>query len=249
VELAAGLSLLAVLLAAYIKGVIGFGFPTVSTPILALFLEPRAAIVVLILPNLVMDGIQMIRKPGLVDTLRRHAILLLFGIGGTFLGTQFLVWVSSQKLLLILGTFVLVFVAVNVGQLSFRLPPSLEPYLSPPIGLFAGVLGGVTNVPGLPLVLYFYALGMSKDEFIRSIAFSFLVYKCAQFGSVIYFGLLTWQLFGLSVLLTAGGLGAFWFGLRTQDRVDQVTFNRFVLGFLGVIGVWLVVRAVGSTLR
>jgi uncharacterized membrane protein YfcA len=81
---AAGLSLLAVLLASYIKGVIGFGFPTVSTPIVALFLEPRAAIAILILPNLVMDGIQMIRKPGLLDTLRRHAILLLFGIGGTF---------------------------------------------------------------------------------------------------------------------------------------------------------------------
>ncbi len=242
---AAGLSLLAVLLAAYIKGVIGFGFPTVSTPIVALFLEPRAAIVILILPNLVMDGIQTIRKPGLLDTLRRHGILLLFGIGGTFLGTQFLVWVSSQKLLLILGAFVLVFVAVNVGQLSFRVPPRLERYLSPPIGLFAGVLGGVTNVPGLPLVLYFYALGISKDEFIRSIAFSFLVYKTAQFGSVIYFGLLTWPLFGLSVLLTAGGLGAFWFGLRTQDRVDQVTFNRVVLGVLGFLGVWLVIRAVG----
>lgn len=243
--MAAGLSLLAVLLASYIKGVIGFGFPTVSTPIVALFLEPRAAIAILILPNLVMDGIQMIRKPGLLDTLRRHAILLLFGIGGTFLGTQFLVWVSSQKLLLILGAFVLVFVAVNLGQLSFRVPPRLERYLSPPIGLFAGVLGGVTNIPGLPLVLYFYALGMSKDEFIRSIAFSFLVYKTAQFGSVIYFGLLTWPLFGLSVQLTAGGLGAFWFGLRTQDRVDQVTFNRVVLGFLGLLGVWLVIRAVG----
>lgn len=242
---AAGLSLLAVLLAAYIKGVIGFGFPTVSTPIVALFLEPRAAIAILILPNLVMDGIQTIRKPGLLDTLRRHGILLLFGIGGTILGTQFLVWVSSQKLLLILGAFVLVFVAVNVSQLSFRVPPRLERYLSPPIGLFAGVLGGVTNVPGLPLVLYFYALGMSKDEFIRSIVFSFLVYKTAQFGSVIYFGLLTWPLFGFSVLVTAGGLGAFWFGLRTQDRVDQVTFNRVVLGVLGFLGVWLVIRAVG----
>lgn len=241
----AELSLLAVLLAAYIKGVIGFGFPTVSTPIVALFLEPRAAIAVLIFPNLVMDGIQTIRKPGLLDTLRRHAILLLFGIGGTFLGTQFLVWVSSQRLLLILGALVLVFVAVNVSQLSFRVPPRLERYFSPPIGLFAGVLGGVTNIPGLPLVLYFYALGMSKDEFIRTIAFSFLVYKTAQFGSVIYFGLLTWPLFGLSVLVTAGGLGAFWFGLKTQDRVEQVTFNRIVLGFLGFLGIWLVIRAVG----
>ena len=241
---APGLSLLAVLLASYIKGVIGFGFPTISTPIVALFLDPRTAIVVLIFPNLVMDGIQTVRKSGLLDTLKRHAMLLLFGIGGTFLGTQLLVWFSSQKLLLILGAFVLVFVAVNVSRVSFRVPLGLERYLSPPIGLFAGVLGGVTNVPGLPLVLYFYALGMGKDEFIRSTAFAFLVYKTAQFGSVMYFGLLTWPLFGLSLLATALGLGAFWLGLKTQDRVDQVTFNRVVLGFLAFLGIWLVIRAV-----
>jgi uncharacterized membrane protein YfcA len=85
---------------------------------------------------------------------------------------------------------------------------------------------------------------MGKDEFIRSIAFSFLVYKTAQFGSVMYFGLLTWPLFGLSLLATALGLGAFWLGLKTQDRVDQVTFNRVVLGFLAFLGIWLVIRAV-----
>ena len=242
---AAGLSLLAVLLASYIKGVIGFGFPTVSTPFLALFMDLRTAIVVLIFPNIVFDGIQAFRKPGLVDTLRRHWILYLCGIGGTFLGTQFLVWVSSQKLLLILGAFVLAFVALNVSRFKPRVAPSLERYLSPPIGLFAGVLGGVTNVPGTPLTIYFYALGMGKDEFIRSIAFSFLVYKTAQFASVIYFGLLTWPLFGVSVVATGLGLGAFWLGLMTQDRVDQVTFNRVVLGFLTLIGAWLIVRGVG----
>ena len=241
---ALGLSVLAVLLASYIKGAIGFGFPAISTPLLALFVDLRTAIVVLILPNLVMDGIQTLRKPGLLETLRRHWVLYLCGIGGTYLGTQFLVWFPSEKLLLILGVVVLVFVAVNVSRVSFRVPLGLERYLSPPIGLFAGVLGGVTNVPGTPLVLYFYALGMGKDEFIRSIALSFLVYKVAQLASVIYFGLLTWPLLGLSVLATALGLGAFWLGLKTQDRVDQVTFNRAVLGFLGLLGVWLVIRAV-----
>jgi uncharacterized membrane protein YfcA len=241
---ALGLSLLAVLLASYIKGVIGFGFPAISTPFLALFVDLRTAIVVLIFPNLVMDGIQTLRKPGLLETLRRHWVLYLCGIGGTYLGTQFLVWFPSEKLLLILGIFMLVFVAVNVSRLRFRVAPHLERFLSPPLGLFAGVLGGVTNVPGTPLVLYFYALGMGKDEFIRSIALSFLVFKTAQFTSVIYFRLLTWPLFGLSVLATTLGLGAFWLGLKTQDRVNQVTFNRVVLGFLAILGIWLVIRGV-----
>lgn len=240
----AGLSLLAVVLASYIKGVIGFGFPTIATPLLALFVDLRTAIVVLILPNIVFDAIQTVRKPGLLLTLRRHAVLYFFGIAGTFLGTQILVWVSSKKLLLILGVFVVVFVALNVTRWRPRVAPSLERYLSPPIGLFCGVLGGVTNVPGTPLTIYFYTLGMDKNEFIRSIACSFLVYKVAQFASVIYFSLLTWHLLGLSVLATGLGLGAFWLGLKTQDRVDQVTFNRVVLGFLALLGTWLVIRSI-----
>ena len=67
--------------------------------------------------------------------------------------------------------------------------------------------------------------------------------RAACLGAV--FHLLTWRLFGLSVLATALALGAFWLGLKTQDRVDQVTVNRVVLGLLGVLGIWLVIRAVG----
>lgn len=240
---AQALSLLGVLLASYIKGAIGFGFPTIATPILALFVDLRTAIVLLILPNIMMDAIQALRKPGLLATLRRHRFLYLCGIGGMFVGTQLLVWLSSEKLLLILGVVVLVFVTVNVSRLSFDVAPGLERYVSPPVGLFCGVLGGVTNVPGTPLVLYFYALGMDKAEFIRSIAFSFLIYKVTQLASVTYFGLLTWSLVGLSLSAAALALGAFWLGLKTQDRVDQVTFNRVVLGFLAILGIWLIVRA------
>jgi len=33
-------------------------------------------------------------------------------------------------------------------------------------GFVAGVVGGITNVPGTPLAMYFYALGMSKTDFL-----------------------------------------------------------------------------------
>jgi uncharacterized membrane protein YfcA len=32
-------------------------------------------------------------------------------------------------------------------------------------------------------------------------------------------------------------------GLRLQDRLDQRTFNRAVLVFLGALGAWLLVRS------
>jgi len=37
-------------------------------------------------------------------------------------------------------------------------------------------------------------------------------------------------------------LGAFALGLKVQDRLEQRTFNRALLGFLVLFGVWLVAR-------
>jgi uncharacterized membrane protein YfcA len=47
----------------------------------------------------------------------------------------------------------------------------------------------------------------------------------------------------MSTVLIAVALGGFAVGLRVQDRLDQRTFNRAVLVFLAVLGVWLLVRA------
>jgi uncharacterized membrane protein YfcA len=241
--MATALGIAGILLASFIKGAIGFGFPAVSTPLLALVMDVKQAVAVLIVPNLVMDGIQVLRRQGFVQTVRRHAMLYAFGIGGTFFGTKLLALVSSRDALLILGGFVLAFVAVNASSLSLSVRPGWEWFVSPSVGLVAGVVGGITNVQGTPLVLYFYALGLPKAEFVRTVSVSFIIYKLAQLAAVIQFGLMTWPLFGLSVLASGLSLGTFWLGLKVQDRVAQATFNRAVLCFLALLGAFLIFRA------
>jgi uncharacterized membrane protein YfcA len=46
-----------------------------------------------------------------------------------------------------------------------------------------------------------------------------------------------------SLLLTAAALAGFAVGLRVQDRLEPRTFNRAVLGFLSLLGIWLLVRS------
>jgi uncharacterized membrane protein YfcA len=232
-----------VLAAAFIKGAIGFGFPALGTPLLSLFVDVKTAVVVLILPNIVMDGIQFARRGTPLSTIRRFGVLLLSGAGGVVLGTHVLTLLSPHAATLILGAFVLCFVALNATGLSPRVPAHWEPWLSPPAGFVAGVIGGVTNAPAIALVLYFHAIGLSKHEFVSSVAFTFLFYKLVQLGAVTWYGLLPWSLLGASLWLTAVGLVSFAVGLRVQDRLDQRSFNRAVLGFLALLGAWLLVRS------
>ena len=241
---AALVSAAAVLLAAFVKGAISFGFPPLATPLLALVMDVKSAIAVLIFPNIVMDAVQLFRLGDFGGVARRMALLLVFGVVGTVLGVWLLVLLPPSVTTLLLGLFALVFVATNLSPLRPVVPPAWARWLAPPVGVIAGVMGGVTNGPGLPLVMYFYALRLSKHDFIRSVAFTFVVYKVIQVMAMVWFGLLTWRLFGVSLVLTAVALGGFRLGLSLQDRLEAATFNRAVLAFLAVLGLWLVIRAV-----
>ena len=100
-----------------------------------------------------------------------------------------------------------------------------------------------TNAPGTPIALYLVALGMEKKEFVRSIAFTFLVVKGVQLVSLGWYGLLGWRLVLGSLGLAAVALAGFGLGLKLQDRLDQRSFSRALLVFLAVLGEWLVARA------
>ena len=232
----------AVLGAAFVKGAIVFGFPSLATPLLSLVVDVKTAVVVLILPNIVMDGIQFARRGAPRSSVRRLAVLLAGGALGMVLGTRALALMSARSATLILGAFVLGFVALHVTGLAPRVPAHWERWLSGPAGFVAGVIGGVTNSPATALVLYFQAIGLPKQDFVASVALTFLVYKLVQLGAVTWYGLLPLSLLWASLALTAAGLAGFAVGLRVQDRLDQRTFNRAVLGFLAVLGAWLLLR-------
>lgn len=231
------------LLSGFVKGAIAFGFPTVATPLLALVMDVKTAVVILILPNLVMDGVQAGRRGGLFAVARRLAPLLVAGMIGIVLGTRLLVSLPPRTATLILGTLVVLFVALNTTRFTPRVPAAWEPWLGPPVGLVAGLVGGITNVPGAILVIYFYALGMTKHDFVRSVSFTFLVLKLTQLAAVSHYGLLTWRLLAVSAPLTAVAFAGFSLGLRVQDRLEQRAFNRVVLIFLAALGASLIYRA------
>jgi hypothetical protein len=69
-------------LAAFVKGAIGVGFPTRGTPLLSLVTDVKTAVVVLIIPNIVMDGLQFWRRGAPIAS-SDAAVLLVFGGVGT----------------------------------------------------------------------------------------------------------------------------------------------------------------------
>ena len=117
---------LAVAVAAFVKGAIGFGFPTLGTPLLALFVDVKVAFLILIVPNIVMDSVQLFRTGASGAIVRRVAPVVVFGGVGMVVGTRLLATLPPRTVTLLLGGFILVFVALNVTRLSPRLPARWE---------------------------------------------------------------------------------------------------------------------------
>jgi uncharacterized membrane protein YfcA len=218
----AAVAILAVVGAGFLKGAIGFGFPALATPLLAFLVDVPTAVAVLIVPNMLMDAAQAVRRGGFGAVARRTAGLLLFGTAGMFVGTRLLAGLSPHVALFVLGAFMLLFVALNFRRLTVRVPPAAERWLAPAVGMVAGVVGGITNVPGTPLVIWFYALGMDKLEFVRSVAFTFVVLKLAQLVAATHYGLMSWNRAGASVILTAAAFA----GLRPGCASRTVSSRR-----------------------
>jgi uncharacterized membrane protein YfcA len=233
----------ALLIAGFVKGASGMGFPLIATPTVALLLDIRVAITILIIPNLVMDVTQVLRGGFPFFVLRRFGGLASLTIIGVFLGTKVLVTLPLWILNLCLGTMILVFVLSNWLRFEFTVPAEMERTLNLPAGLISGFLNGMTNAAGPALAMYFYSLRLQKTEFIKSISAMFIVTKLSQLAAVS-----TWNLFdsytlSLSLFVTLFVLIGFYGGLKTQDRIDHTTFSRALLVLLFVIGTMLVVRA------
>jgi uncharacterized membrane protein YfcA len=231
------------LLAAYVKGTTGMGFPLIATPVVALLLDIRTAVTILLIPNIVMDATQILRRNFPTEVFRRFAWMLWPNVIGVFLGTKTLVALPIWILNLTLGIVVIAFVASNLFRLDSQVTPRLEGILSPVVGFIGGFIMGMTNAGGPVFAIYLFSLRLSKTDFIKSIATIFIINKVSQLIAVSTWNLLTPSTLRLSLVVTLYILLGFYLGLKSQDRVNQKTFNRVLQSLLFVVGVTLIVRA------
>jgi uncharacterized membrane protein YfcA len=234
---------IALLFAAFVKGATGLGFPLIATPTIALLLDIRIAVTILILPNLLMDVTQVFRDGFPTAILRRFKSMVGLTVIGVFLGTMVLVMLPLWALNLCLGIMVIVFVVSSLLKFDVTISPATEKILSPIFGLLSGFLNGMTNAAGPILAIYFYSLKLEKRNFVKSVATIFMITKATQLVAVSTWNLFNWNTITLSLQVVLFTLLGFFAGLRTQDRVNQKTFSRGLLVLLSIIGVILVTRA------
>jgi uncharacterized membrane protein YfcA len=232
----------AVVVGGFVKGTLGFGFPVVATPLIALV---PTAVVLCLFPNISMNFLQAISRPLQRENIRRLLPLIIAGVLGVPVGTQLLATLPGATLRLWLGVMVLAFVGLQFLPWKLSLPRSHWALWTAAIGAVSGVIGGMTNV-FTPVVMFFYAIESDKAAFVQYTGAIFFVFQLTQVAATYHFELWTWSLAALVLPLTGVGLLGFWSGRTIHVRLPDRIFRRVVLLAIAVAGVALLFRSLGE---
>src|SRR5438034_3324417 len=119
----------ALLLAGFIKGVIGLGLPTVSIGLLAVTMQPSRAIAIVIVPAIVTNVWQTFGGPYLRNIMRRLWPLMAGTVIGIWLNAGLLTGPYAPYGTVILGVLLIIYAIMGLTKLQFSVPPRNEKWI------------------------------------------------------------------------------------------------------------------------
>lgn len=232
------------LLAGTIKGTVGLGLPTTAIGLMTLFIAPRQAIVLTLMPMLLTNAWQVWRMGEIGPALRRYApfgLMLAFGVGTT---VSLSADAPDRLLYAVIGTVIVLFAVINLTVTVPALPARWDTAAQVIGGGIAGLMGGLAAVWAPPMAIYLSARQVDKDEFVRATGLLIFVGCLPLVWGYAKGPHMTWPLALISVGMVVPTMIGFALGERIRARLDQQKFRKvFLLSFL-VLGVNLIRRAI-----
>lgn len=228
--------------AGIIKGVVGFGMPLFAISIMAFFMPLTLAIAANVAPSLSTNIRQAFRGPYLIDLVGRLWPFLVPAIALIWVGIAIQMRVNPAYPGLALGILAVCFAALSASRFTIRLAPNQEKPVGFVIGLFNGVITGVTGIFIIPGALYLQALGLKRDELVQALGLLFML-STGTIGVIFTFkAIMTVDLLLVSLFAVPPAFLGMAIGERLRVGVSEGLFRKLFLLGVGVIGTSLIVR-------
>lgn len=227
-----------------VHGSIGFGFPMIATPLLAMVTDMKTAILYIAIPTLLINLISIYSEGNFLQAVKKFYPLALIGMIGSAIGTQILIYSSSElfKLLLAFSIFLYLFIQKFKIQMHWIREKKIISMVV--FGLFAGIIGGLTNVMASILIIYSLESKHTKKEVIQSTNLCFLFGKVIQIVLFTLHGSFNQELLTISFSSLVVVLFAMFIGLKVKDKIPQESYKKVVKIVLFLIASVLVFQTI-----
>jgi uncharacterized membrane protein YfcA len=158
-----------------VKGAVGLGLPTVVLGVLGAYMPLAEAAALLVIPSLVTNAWQLFAGPHLRELLRRLGPLVVGMLLGTIFSPVSMATVDTRSATVGLGLMLIIYALFGLFSLRFVVRPPTERWLSPLMGVIAGVVNACTGLFVMPLVPYLQSLEFDKDALVQALALCFTI--------------------------------------------------------------------------
>ncbi len=234
---------LAMLLAGFIQGTLGFGFPFVATPLVAMVVDMRTAVITILLPTLATVLVTLVTSGPLGPVLRRFWLMPVYAFLGALAGTGLFIAAPHAPYQLLLALTIIAY--LNLDRLSrgdWPLVRRHERAFAPLAGTAAGFFEGTANVAAPPLIIYYLALGLSPVLLVQALQICFLTGKITQFTVLTLYGGVSTAQWLATLPLIAVAVAAGFGGARVRNRIPADTFRVWVKRALLLIALALLIQ-------
>ena len=233
-------------LAGFVKGVIGLGLPTVSIGLLATQMPPAHALAIVIVPTIVTNIWQTLGGPYLLDIVKRLWPLMIGVCVGIWSGAGLMSGPYAVYGTIVLGVLLVIYAAIGLAKLRFHVTRSHEKWVGGIVGLITGIVSAATGVQVIPSMPFMQAVGMEKDELVQALGVFFTVATLALSYNLTGAGLLTRGTVLPAVVATVGAFAGMAIGQFTRSRLSADAFRRRFLIAMGLLGLYLTAGALAK---
>ena len=232
---------ISVFLGAIIKGAVGIGMSMFSVPIIAFFLPPTTAMILLCVPVLITNILQMQIKKG-VGSYRflPMFIALIFGI---IIGCNLILEINLSTISQIIAVSIIFAAIINLFGINIKyINPNLERKLTIPLGFFSGIIGGLSSMYSPYILAYLVSTNLEKEALIRTMATMYFIGSIFIFPIWIYNGLGTLNDLIWSCLLLFPAILGQKIGTGIRSKISNENFKKIILYTLMIIGISLLIK-------
>jgi uncharacterized protein len=233
---------LAFVIGGSVKGALGVGLPLIAVPLLSLWIPSPQAIAMLVVPVLSSNLWQAVEGGRFIPTLKRFRGLIAAQFIATVLTVRMTLAMTASQLNILLAFALLLAVALMAVKPTLRVNPKQEQRVGTAIGLFSGLLGGVSSLTGPVIITYLLSLKIDRDTFIGSISVIYLTGAVPLYFAMLWFGrvaVVDFALSGVALMPMAIGLAI---GKMLRQWLDEALFRKVLLGFLTLLALLLLLK-------
>ncbi len=202
--------------------------------ILTLVIDTPIAISLLALPIIFTNLFQYLGCENPVEIAKKYWLFGLSIMASIFLTSLFIMSFPKSIISVTIGFAMILFSLSQMFGAKLSFGTSSIWHLV--VGLFAGVLGGLSSIWSPPVAMYLLARHVSKAEFIGATGFLFLAGSVPLAVGLGFAGVLTIDTILHSLVGLIVVLAGFWLGELLRSHVQQESFRRIVLWAFLIMG-------------